>query len=441
MKINSIVLSKLTLKLILGLIIFLAGAIDRDRQAVASSLKFPRNNSYGLQEAGDFSLNLNRNVSSQVEQEILPQNFDVIDYIDLVTQDSSVTLQSLAELDEREILWLNTNQSSSPAEIIISTQTTAEDQRLLESLLGSLRNLELRTTSGRVNRITPLPVLGQVNYRDVYRDVYDFDISLTNASQRSASRITAPSRTGNTLLTQSSLQYSYRASYLQNNQSSYSYGLSSSEARNINSANASFLLTPRSNSNLSSLSSVPSANSSLVPIVPNGSNSLSNSSLSSLLNLPSANLPLVPNQNRSSLIGSSSSNSYNRQNYAPLKDTDSILKDIEEARYNNLPSNKIPSSEIESYEIQDFKVRSNLDLYEKPKHQQTFETNVEKRKKIVEQQREKLYENIKRLRERREEDLARKREKYNKERRKQLSNTIKAQQKLQEQRQNQSTLY
>lgn len=392
MKNSPIVLSQIILKLILGAIIFLAGEVDRDRHAVASTLKIQRDNNYGLEGIGDFSLTFNRNLSSQLGQEILPQNSDFSDYVNLVTQK------------------LNNNQDTFPAEVNILVKSSAEEEeKLLEYLLVSLSNIELQTSSNNSNYRASIPVLPQVNYRDVYRDIYDFDVSLAEASQRTASQIATPNRRspGNVILMHSSPEYNYSTSYLQNSRNSLDYRLPNSEPRNISNINSSLLVSEQQNP-----------------------------SLSSLLSSPSANFPLIPNQSRPSFLPTSNANSNNynyNQNYSNPSEANSQLREVKEAVY-------IPPTPIEAYQIEDFNVPSSLNGYQKPEHQESLEKTIQSEQKIVEKQRQNFYKSIQKLQKEREKALAKELEEYRKKRQKELQETIKKQKQLQKQRQQQFRL-
>lgn len=398
MKINSIVLPNLLLKLILGSMIFIAGGIDRQHYAVASTFNFQRDNSYNLLKIEDFNLNLNRNLSNQLEQELLQENLDFSEYVNLVIQKA------------------NDDHNSFHAELNILSQNAAGEERLFNSLLLSLRNLELQRYSNNRNSSSSITVLSQVNYQDIYQDVYDFDITLTDSPRRVASQATTPERLspGNLILTGSLLGYNYSNNSSQNSGNYADYRLPNSEPREITNSNYSLLASPQQNLSVSGF--LPSSSTNL-PLAPNRN-------ISSFV----SNAPV----NTSSLLGNirtGANNLNSNQDYSEISDISSRIKSIGAAV-------SIPSTEIKAYKLQDFKnVPSNLNSYQKPEYQQNIEVILESQKKDVEKQREQLYENIKKLQEKRRIALEKQRQEYRKKRQKELQNAIKQQRKLQQQRQ------
>lgn len=394
MKLNSIVLPNLIFKLFLGVIILAASEVDCAPHAVASTLKLKTDNSYGLEEIEDFSLNLNRNFSNSLQQVLLEENPDFSEYFNLVIEEQI--------RDGDEFI----------AKINILFQSQIAETNLFDSLLGSLSNLELRTFSSNLDNGTSITILPQVNYRDIYRDIYDFDITLANSLEGILSPSATPNRTnsGNIMLTRTVLDYSYPTNYAQSSQNNSDYRLLNSEPQNINNNNFSLLVSSQQSLGLSSGLSVPSGNSSVVP----------RQNTSSFVNNNVTKIPLVGNT-----IANNNQLNYNRD-YSEVSDLDSRLQDIQ-------ATVSIPSFEIEAYELKDFNIRSNRNDYPKPEHQQKLEEILEKQQQQVERQREKLYENIKRLREKRQQALEKQAREYRKRRQKQLQQVANQQRKLQQQ--------
>lgn len=394
MKLNSIVLPDLIFKLFLGVIILAASEVDRPPHAVASTLKLKTDNSYGLEEIEDFSLNLNRNFSNSLQQVLLEENPDFSEYFNLVIEEKI--------RDGDEFI----------AEINILFQSQTAEANLFDSLLGSLSNLELRTFSSNLNNEASITVLPQVNYQDIYQDIYAFDIILGNSLEGILSRSATPNRanSGNLILTRTALEYSYSTNYAPSSQNNSDYRLLNSEPQNISNNNLSLLVSSQQSLGLTSGLSSPSGNSSLVP----------RQNSSSLINNNSNNIPLVGNT-----IANNNKLNYERD-YSEFNELDSRLQNIK-------ANVSIPSFEIEAYELKDYKIRSNRNDYPKPEHQQNLEEILEKQQQHLERQREKLYEKIKRLREKRQQALEKQAQEYRKRRQKQLQVVTNQQRKLQQQ--------
>ena len=166
MKISLTVVTDLIVKSCLGAITFLVYDVTIDNNAIASTLKFQSTNIYELEEISNFSLKFDLDISNSLEKEILKQQSVLPNYSDLISK------------------GLDNNQYQAEAAIKILVQSQEnQEQKLLTSLLGSLRQLELTRFSENNSGTATILSLPQVNYRNLYKDVYDFDIELTSISQ------------------------------------------------------------------------------------------------------------------------------------------------------------------------------------------------------------------------------------------------------------------
>ena len=382
MKINSIFVKKFSLKCILGTAILIFHGVTNNDMAVASSLKFQENNSNSLEEMGNFSLKLNQNIYNQLEREILKQQADFSEYINLIDN------------------GLNQNQYRFKVEDSILVQSRPErEEKLLEYFVSSLRRLEFESFSGNSSERASILVLPQVSYGDVYKDVYDFDISLGDNSSQIKIKNLNRRVPRNTFTTWQPQEYKYFTSHFQETKNS-DYLSFKNQAQNISDTSSSLLASPQQKSSLASLTST------------------------SLIDLPKVN-----NQGGFSVL---------QQNFAGVGKQNSLEEiDTNSQLDNDLKAVYLPSTQIEIYQLKNINVPSNLSGYQKPKYQEELDKMMEKQRKKTEKQRERMTQKLAKLREQREKQRQKQQEKYRKERKKAMRKVRNEQAKLREQSQRQ----
>ncbi|MDJ0633962.1 MAG: hypothetical protein QNJ34_12300 [Xenococcaceae cyanobacterium MO_188.B29] len=381
MKINSIFLKTFSLKCILGTAILIFHGVTTNNMAVASSLKFQENNSNSLEGMGNFSLKLNQNIYNQLEREILKQQADFSEYINLIDN------------------GLNQNQYRFKVEDSILVQSPPErEDKLLEYFVSSLRRLEFESFSSNSSKPSSILVLPRVSYSDVYKDVYDFDVSLGNSSPQIQIKKSNRSFPRNTFTTRQPQEYKYFTSYFQANKNS-DYLSFKTQTENV-TYNSSSLLGSYQNKSLASLTST------------------------SLIDLPKVN-----NQGGFPVLQQSFTG-VSKQNYLEEIGTNYQLN-------NDLQAVYLPSTQIEIYQLNNINVPSNLSSYQKPKYQEELDKMMEKQRKKTEKQRERMTQKLAKLREQREKQRQKQQEKYRKERQKAMRKVRNEQAKLREQSQRQ----
>ena len=399
MKINALVLNNNVFKFLTGTSLLLFLGIIFDNIAVASTLNRQENNIYDLEKLSNFSLKFNDDIYNQLEKEILNQKADFSEYIDLIDNSSNQKEYTLrAELN-----------------ILVQSQTNSEEN-LWNSFLNTLSQLEFESFSVNSSPLVNIPVLPQVNYRNIYKDVYDFDINLANSPSTTTLSRRVPKTTIKNKSFQNNNKYFY--SYFQENKRAKS-SLFSNQSNNINNTNSSLptdsssLVSDRPSPNLASL-----INSVLPP-----------RNLATLTSSPLIGLSLVTNKSPLAFIRNSIDN-INEQNYAYGNDDDSQVVSGVEPVY-------LPSTDIEIYQFNNFDVASVLDSYQKSEYQKSIDKNINKDKKKVEKQRKKMYKKLLKLQKQREKARQKKLKQYSKTRKKELTQAMKQQKKLQQRRQKQ----
>ena len=256
MKISSIVLTGLVLKSILGAIIFLVCGVNLDSSATASTLKFKKNNIYGLEDLSNFNLKLNHYISNQLEKEILEQESNFSEYINLIDNRFNQIDNKFSQVDNG--LSQIETRSQVKVNIVFQSQTNGE-QKLLEHLVDSLRKLEFQSFSNDPFDRASIPILPRVDYSNVYKDVYDFDIKLADTSQiKTANRRVLRS----TIVTQKHPGTKRVTSYFQGNKN-LDYPSFKNQSRSINNTSSSFntssslLVSSQPDLRLASLTSLP----------------------------------------------------------------------------------------------------------------------------------------------------------------------------------------
>ena len=380
MKIPSIFLNDFTLKCILGTAILIVQGVSINNIAVASSLKYQENNSNNLEGIDNFSLKLNQNIYNQLEREILKQQADFSEYINLIDN------------------GLNQNKYRFKVEDSILVQSQPErEEKLLEYFVGSLRRLEFESFSGNSSERASILVLPQVSYGDVYKDVYDFDVSLGDNSPRIKNLNRRVPR--NTFTTWQPQEYKYFTSHFQENKNS-DYLSFKNQAQSISGTSSSLLASPQQKSNLASLTST----------------SLSD-------------LPKVNNQGGFPVL---------QQNFTGVSKQNALEEiDTNSQSNNDLQAVYLPSTQIEIYQLNNIDVPSILNTYQKSEHQEELDKMMEKQRQKIDKQRERMTQKLAKLREKREKQRQKQQEKYRKERQKALMKAMKEQKKLQQQRQRQ----
>lgn len=393
MKISSIVFTDLILKSFLGAITFLIYGVSINDNAIASTLNFQSNNTYELEEISDFSLKLDRNISNQLEKEIFKQQSMLSNYVDLIDNG----------LDK------NQYQAETVIKILVQSQEDKE-QKLLESLLVSLKQLELTRFSEDNSSPATIATLPQVDYRNLYKDVYDFDIELTSPS---ASQPQSPNRNAprSILTVRQPRNLKSFTSYFQGNKK-FNYPSFENKSINKNNTYASLLASPKD--------SVP-LKPSLTDLV---SSSLSDSSFSTTSNNFSSSQNRINTLNN---LNNLESSNYNAQ---PENEDNSQLGNDVQAIY-------LPSTQVEIYQVTNFNVPSPLSSYQKPEHQEELDKILEKQEKKQQKQREKISRKLEKLRQKREKARQKKLEQYRKQREKALAKAIKQQTKQQTKQQKQ----
>lgn len=377
----------IVLKLMPGAIIFLIWGVNFNNNAIASTLKVQENNSYDLEKLSYFSLKLNQDIYNQLEKDILKQEFDFSGYTNLI--DSGLNKHKYPLQSEPNIL--------------IQTENDGEEQ-LLGSFLDSVRKLEFQGFSDNSSYQASIPVLPQVNYRNVYKDIYDFDVNLTNSSQQ---RDLTRGVQKTSIRTQRSPENKYFSSYFQGN----------------SNPNYSSFKSQPSNSN----SNINNTNSPLLP------SPQKRATLASLINLSLVDLSTTNNKSEFSFLQNSiadiNQSTYNN-NYEYSNDDDSQLDNEVQAVY-------LPSTEMEIYQFSNFDVPSTLSTYQKPEHQEELDKIIQKEKEKAQKQRQEMYKKLAKLRTERKRAREKELKQYQKKRQQALIRAMKQQQKLQQQRQRQ----
>ena len=389
---TSTVLNTIALKFMSGVIIFLAWEANCNLKAVASSFKIQENNSYNFEELSYFSLKLGGDIYNQLEKEILKQESDFSDYIKLIENGLRI------DRDRR--------QANPTLNIFIQSEVNREEQSLL-SLLSSLKQLEFQEFSANQSYQTSIPVLPQVNYRNVYKDIYDFNINLTKSFQRNNSTISAPRTLART---QQLPENKYFDSYFQRNKNP-NYSSFKSQPDNI--SNNNFYAN-----DLGSSALIPSQRNSIV---------------SNLTSLSVAGLSQANNQSEFSFLQDAIAD-INKQTYnqSYLGRNDDNLQIIDE-----IQPVYLPSTDMEIYQVNKIHVPSVLDSYKKPEYREELDRKLQKQKEKLEKQRQKMSEKLAKTREEREKKREKELADYRKQRKKQLVKAMKEWKKLQQQQQKQ----
>ena len=384
MELSSINLIDRLLKITLGANFLLWGITFS--KPVAASTFTSINYNYNLEDDGYFSLKLSGNSYNKLDNRILQQELEFSEYINSILN------------EENQNEYLSAIQSN----ILVKSQLT-EEQRLMQYLLGSLKQLEFEKFSNDSLIEPAIPVLPQVAYGNIYQDIYDFEVSLVgNPSRQPRTNKKIPKQNSSSSIKSPTVQpreTKYFASYFQ----------ASIKPNNSVSLNSSL--------NSSSLNSEINNTPSLL------TSSQQTASSINLLNSQLTGFPLLSNQGElNSLIE------------IP---TDSLTE-------NNLSSNSgnnseadvyLPATEIEAYQLKD--VPSHLNSYQKPEHQEQLEKILEKQKKQLERQRERMHQQLEKIQEARERARQKEAQQYQKIREKQLNQTINQQKQIQEQLLNQ----
>ena len=408
MKINALSANSIVLKFMPGAVIFITFGGTFNNTAVASSLIMQEKNSYNLEELSYFSLKLDRDIYNQLEKEILKQESDFSDYIKLI--DSGLRLPRYRL------------QAEPTLNILVQSEKNREETSFL-SFVDSLKKIEFQAFAVNPSSQTSVPVLPQVNYRNVYKDVYDFSINSTNSSQKK----TSVSRVPRTIVRTQQLPEDkyFSSSFIRKKSPSYpSYKSQPSNINNnnfyTNNTNSSLLAPSQKRPVLDSLTSSPVAGLSLV-------NNTSQSRLgrfTAQLALDVGDTPFQEN-----IIADINGQTYD-QNYLKRNDDDFQITDKIQPVY-------LPSTNMEIYQISKIDIPSLLSSYKKPEYQEELDKDIQKKEKEIQKQRQELSKKLAKLKKEREHNRKKELANYRKQRQQQLVKAMKNQQRLQEQRQRQ----
>ena len=389
MKINALVLKNRVFKFMPGAIILLSLGIIFDSIAVASTFNMQENKTYNLNKLSDFSLKFNDDIYNQLEREILKHKLDFSEYIDLIDSDRNK----------------NEYNVQTRLNILVQSQTNSAEN-LWDSFLDSLSQLQFETFSANSSSLATIPILPQVNYRDIYKEVYDFDITLANSSQIRIPSRRVPRTAIRNQIPQDSNKY-FSSYFQENRRPDYSL----------------FLDRPRSINNNNSSLSVPDGQS------PNLATNLQPRNLANLANSPIIDLSIAANRSQFAFIRNTIDD-INKQNYVYGNDDNSQIVSGVEPVY-------IPSTDIEIYQFNNFDVASALDNYKKSEYQKRIDKNIKNQKKEVEKQRKKMYKNLLKRQKERERARIKQLKEYRKQRKKALAKAMREQKKLQREQQRQ----
>ena len=385
MKIRSVISSNSVFKLVSQAVILLTVGLNIDNIATASTFNMQENNIYNSsqEESSDFSAKFNQDISNPLE-EVLRLNYGFFEDIDLI--DSEVNA--------------NKYDFQAKLNILTKSQTDTGGENLFEYFVTSLRQLEFDSFVASSSSPSAIPILPQVSYSNIYKDVYDFDVNLANSSQvRTISRRLPRNAIRTQTLPNNKYFYSYFQGRTNSNYSSFDNQLPS--IKNINSS----LLFPAQKS--SSITNLPS--------------------VANLTDSPSVDLSAVTNQNPFSFLLTTTAG-VNNADYESLNNNNSQLLDKVQPVY-------LPSTNIEIYQFNNFNIPSAINSYQKPEYQQKLDAELEKQREKLTKQQQKLSKQLAKIQQKREKIRIKELQKYRKQRAKELQKITKQQQKLQQQRQ------
>ena len=221
MKIRSIISSNAVVKLISEAVILLTLGLNLNNIAIASTFNMQENNSYELGGSSDFSLEFNPDLYTPLE-EALRLNHGFFEDIGWIYSESNEE---------------NKYNSKVELNILTTSQTDTGEENLFEYFVTSLRQLEFDSFVANSSSSFVIPILPQVSYSNIYKDVYDFDIDLANSSQV---RTTSRRLPRNTVKTQTLPNNKYFYSYFQG-RTNYNYSSFDNQLPSIKNINSSLL--------------------------------------------------------------------------------------------------------------------------------------------------------------------------------------------------------